>query len=109
MSDKTRSTNRGAQWRAPHCGRRKKPNDLLQEAAADQNAAFRTDGARRFPIYRGRRMWYDDSNNKGGIVMSKLDRFFRDMAFLCMGIIIGFLCAPVRKGINRGGREIEGL
>ena len=32
--------------------------------------------------------------------MSKLDRFFRDMAFLCMGIIIGFLCAPVRKGIN---------
>lgn len=32
--------------------------------------------------------------------MSRLDRFFRDMAFLCLGIIVGFLCAPVRKGIN---------
>ena len=50
--------------------------------------------------------------------MSKLDRFFRDMAFLCMGIIIGFLCAPVRKGINitiasnnsdRDARRLAGL
>lgn len=32
--------------------------------------------------------------------MSKLDRFFRDMAFLCLGIILGFVCAPIRKGIN---------
>lgn len=32
--------------------------------------------------------------------MSKLDRFFRDMAFLFLGIMVGFLCAPIRKGVN---------
>ncbi len=32
--------------------------------------------------------------------MSKLDRFFRGMAMLCLGVIIGFLIAPIKKGIR---------
>lgn len=32
--------------------------------------------------------------------MRKVDRFFRGMAMFCLGIVVGFLIAPIKKGIN---------
>lgn len=32
--------------------------------------------------------------------MKKIDRFFRGMALICLGIIIGFLVSPIKKGIR---------
>ncbi len=32
--------------------------------------------------------------------MSKTDSFFRAMAWLCLGVIIGFLIAPIKRGIT---------
>lgn len=32
--------------------------------------------------------------------MSKLDRFFRGMAMICLGVIIGFLISPIKQGIR---------
>lgn len=32
--------------------------------------------------------------------MSKTEKFFRAMAWLCLGVIIGFFAAPIKKGID---------
>ena len=32
--------------------------------------------------------------------MNKIDRFFRSMALLCLGVIIGFLISPIKNGIK---------
>lgn len=32
--------------------------------------------------------------------MNRSERFFRSMAMLCLGIIIGFLISPIKKGIR---------
>lgn len=32
--------------------------------------------------------------------MSKTGKFFCAMAWLCLGVIIGFLLAPIRKGVD---------
>ncbi|MDO4286168.1 MAG: hypothetical protein Q4C40_00420 [Eubacteriales bacterium] len=32
--------------------------------------------------------------------MGKAEKFFRAMAWLCLGIIIGFFIAPMKEGVN---------
>ncbi|MDO5547684.1 MAG: hypothetical protein Q4F79_04275 [Eubacteriales bacterium] len=32
--------------------------------------------------------------------MSKVDRFFRGMAMVCLGVILGFLISPIKQGIR---------
>ncbi len=32
--------------------------------------------------------------------MNKADRFFRGLALVCVGVILGFLLAPIKKGIR---------
>lgn len=32
--------------------------------------------------------------------MNKADRFFRGLALVCVGVIVGFLLAPIKKGIR---------
>lgn len=32
--------------------------------------------------------------------MSKSEKFFRAMAWLCLGVVIGFLLAPIKRGID---------
>ncbi len=32
--------------------------------------------------------------------MNKAERFFRDLALVCVGVILGFLLAPIKEGIR---------
>lgn len=66
----------------------------------------------------GIKIWYADTIKYSGgcrrmeeCRMSKWNGFFRGMAMLCLGMVIGFLISPIKQGIqisignnNRGSR-----